>query len=363
MLDLQPRVKLQEVELLALRIEEVLDSAGPHVADVLGQALGCSLHFQEGITGHNRRRSLLEDLLEAALRGAVAPDQGDNLSVFITNKLYLQVSSSSAELHHEDGRPGNLGRDLLPASFELFIISALPDALASTTLRGFQDDRVADTSCTLPRLLTTLQACPLEGLFWDAAVGLDVSRHTLSIPRYARDLRRLCQNCRRDLVTQGMHYRCCWAKEHDTCFCKSARQSRVFTRMAPAWPNAIYLLLLRSLNDEFNVLVIVGVLPGRDLHKSICKPDELSVCLKVVLARHGDELERLSIAKFQKSPLAHGHNGLGRSHAIVCDEDPPEDTLAATALDVLLQALRSHCRCASVERRFSEGGRMGRRRL
>lgn len=55
---------------------------------------------------------LLENLLEAALRGAVAAVQRHRLAVLVPDDLHLDVPRAGAKLHEEDGRPDHLVRNL-----------------------------------------------------------------------------------------------------------------------------------------------------------------------------------------------------------------------------------------------------------
>ncbi len=71
--------------------------------------LGLELHVRKHIrssdtSGRFCWRRLLEDLLEAALGGAVSAIQRDGVAVLVADDLHFQVSRAGHELHDEDGR-------------------------------------------------------------------------------------------------------------------------------------------------------------------------------------------------------------------------------------------------------------------
>lgn len=58
------------------------------------------------------RRTLLEYLLEAALRAAVSPVERNGIAILVPDDLHLKMPSLRAQLHHEDRRARNLVLDL-----------------------------------------------------------------------------------------------------------------------------------------------------------------------------------------------------------------------------------------------------------
>ena len=103
-LDLQTRVKLQEEVLVGFCVVQVLDGTGTDVTNVLRQALRSLFHLSENVRLGNGRRTFLENLLEATLRGAIPAVKRDSVTVLITNDLHLQVTRLRTELHHEHRR-------------------------------------------------------------------------------------------------------------------------------------------------------------------------------------------------------------------------------------------------------------------
>ena len=100
-LDLDARVHLDEVE-LAVLVQE-LEGAGAAVADLLaggGAAVADALDHAAGMPG---RRRFLDDLLVAALHGAVALAQPDRVAVKVVGQhLDLDVARVLQELLHVD---------------------------------------------------------------------------------------------------------------------------------------------------------------------------------------------------------------------------------------------------------------------
>src|SRR5207248_6524582 len=105
-LDLQPRVHLHEVELAA--IEQELDGARTHVADLARD------HERRGAQplaqrlGEPRRRRLLDELLMAALRRAVALAQVYEIAAAVGEHLHPDLTQRGPitlqEAHHAADR-------------------------------------------------------------------------------------------------------------------------------------------------------------------------------------------------------------------------------------------------------------------
>ena len=89
---------------------EVLDGTRTDVADLLREALGRALHLKEGVRFSDGRRSLLEDLLEAPLRRAVAPAERDRVAVLVAHDLDLRATGSRTR--RRSSRAANLSDNL-----------------------------------------------------------------------------------------------------------------------------------------------------------------------------------------------------------------------------------------------------------
>ena len=84
--------------------------------------------------GSNDRWALFENLLEAALRRAVAAAESDRVAVRVADDLHLKVARAHAELDEEDGRAGHLAEHLRVGGAQLGLVEGLADTLAATAL-------------------------------------------------------------------------------------------------------------------------------------------------------------------------------------------------------------------------------------
>src|SRR5690606_30696645 len=91
MLDLQAGVHLHEVEVAAGIVEE-LDRACVHVATGARRLHGCVAHLAALRFGEHGSRRLLGDLLMAALDGAFALEQVDDVAPGVGENLKLDMS-------------------------------------------------------------------------------------------------------------------------------------------------------------------------------------------------------------------------------------------------------------------------------
>ncbi|OSY53894.1 hypothetical protein BG846_00430 [Streptomyces fradiae ATCC 10745 = DSM 40063] len=92
-LDLEPGVHLQEVR-GAVRADEELDGARAPVADGAGGAHGRAVQLLDQRLGQARRGGLLDDLLVAALEGAVAGAERPHRAVRVGQELHLHMASA-----------------------------------------------------------------------------------------------------------------------------------------------------------------------------------------------------------------------------------------------------------------------------
>src|SRR6185312_16063418 len=100
MLDLQPRVHLQEVEALVLRGDE-LDRARRVVADRFRERDGLRSHRRARLLVEQRRRRLLDHLLIAPLDRALALAEVDDIAVLVAEHLDFDVAGIGDELLDE----------------------------------------------------------------------------------------------------------------------------------------------------------------------------------------------------------------------------------------------------------------------
>ncbi len=139
MLDLQPRVHLEEVEVAVVSGEE-LDGAGVGVADRSGRGdrggEQVVAHRREALD--ERRRGLLDDLLVAALDRALALAERPHRAVLVGHHLHLDVSPRRQVGLAEHRRVAERGRRFGSGRGDLAVedIERAHDAHAATTATG-----------------------------------------------------------------------------------------------------------------------------------------------------------------------------------------------------------------------------------
>ena len=94
MLDLQPRVHLEEIE-AAVLVEQELDGAGVGVADRAATSGSRGGDRRASVASTDRRRALLEHLLVTPLDGALALDERHDRAVLVAEQLDLDVARPS----------------------------------------------------------------------------------------------------------------------------------------------------------------------------------------------------------------------------------------------------------------------------
>ena len=101
-LDLQACIDLQEIEGLTLGVIDEFDGTGAAVIDGFAQADGGGDHLFANALGQVRCRAFLDDLLMAALTGAVALAQRDHRAFAVTEQLHFQVTGAGDVRLEED---------------------------------------------------------------------------------------------------------------------------------------------------------------------------------------------------------------------------------------------------------------------
>ena len=220
-LDLQARVHLEEVEVLALQQE--LDRADAAVADVADEVRRGVLEALEQGVGEARRRRFLDDLLVAALDRAVAAAEGAGVAVFVGGDLHFDVSAALDHGFDEEGavaegrlRLGGGGAERLGQAFGLLDD---PDAAAAAARRRLEDDGEADLLRVRERFLLVGER--------PAAPGRD------------RNAGLLGEELRLDLVAEGAHRVGARPEEEDALGVQAIDEDRVFRHEAPARPDRV----------------------------------------------------------------------------------------------------------------------------
>jgi hypothetical protein len=218
MLDLKTGVQFEEVELVIGVRVQVLDGTSRDVSDQATKADSSALHSLEGRLLGDSDRSLLNNLLMTTLNGTITTEQGDVVTVLISQQLNLQMAGVSSQLHDEDGRTRNLVGGGIVESDKFLLVLDLSDTLTTTTFGSLDHNREANLLGLLQTFLrgeSTSLAIDIVLDCHDAVfIELD-SVDTGSRPGDTWHTSVLCNNGGRNLVTQGAHGRRGGSNEND----------------------------------------------------------------------------------------------------------------------------------------------------
>jgi hypothetical protein len=155
-LDLDPRIDLDEIEVRAVHVVEKLDRAGTAVARRTAQAHGVVGQFGPPSLVEKGGGRALDDLLVAPLDRAIAFEQMHQIAVLVADDLHLDVARPAHQLlqEHLVVAEGSLG--LPPAGGDLFVQLRLgldrPHAAPAAAPARLQHHRVADLGREAPGL-------------------------------------------------------------------------------------------------------------------------------------------------------------------------------------------------------------------
>ena len=156
MLDLKPRVHLEEIE-IAVLVDDELDGAGQVVADGLGERDGLRSHRLARLGVEERARRLLHDLLIAPLDRAFALAEMNDVAVLVAEHLDLDMARLLDIFLDEHAIVAEARLGLAPRRGEALgdLLGAIGDAhaLAAAAGGGLDHDRIADLLGDLDRLL------------------------------------------------------------------------------------------------------------------------------------------------------------------------------------------------------------------
>jgi hypothetical protein len=303
MLDLDPRVHLDEEELLARGVDEELHRAGAPVADFVAQGDGGLVEpAARGVREPGRRR-LLDHLLAPPLEGALALVQVDR-PLTVAEHLDLDVASGGDEALDIDPRVVERSRRLAGGGLVLAVERRLvvhdPDAAAAAAAGRLERDRVADLAGHLRRLVGA----------GDRAVAARDGRHAHVVGRLASA--GLVAH-ERDVLGLGTHVAQVGAFD-------LGREVGALGEEPVARVHAVGPAGARGLDDRAHVQV--GLARGRraDLHRLIGHADVRRRLVGLAVDRHGLEPEVVS-----------GTDDADGDLAAVGDEDPPHSPSSTTA--------------------------------
>ena len=198
-------------ELLVL-VHEKLHRPGIPVSDRPGRL--DRVIAQRGTLGvaQLRRRRNFDQLLVAALDGAVAFEQMNNVAVCIGQHLDLDVTRTGNALFQEDLGASKclagLGKNAVVVAAQLDFVVTAPDAASTASGGCLQHHRITDIGCQS------------DGLGDAGKIGVTAGHH--------RDARRLHTAPRLDLVTHAADHVRAGTDELDAAALADARQFGVF---------------------------------------------------------------------------------------------------------------------------------------
>ena len=276
MLDLQPRVHLEEVEALVLADHE-LDRAGALVVDRLGQLHRLLAHGLARLVADEGRRRLLDHLLVAPLDRAFALVEVDHVALRIAQHLDLDVARLLDELLDEDPVVAEAVAGLVAAGGEavegVLVVEGHAQALAAAAGRGLDHHRVADLAGNLDRALGRL-----DGVV-PAGNGVDLGF--------------VGQLLGGDLVTHGGNRRVLRADEDDALFFHLAGEGLVLGQEAVARVHRLGAGGLAGRDDAVGLQVAVAAGGAADVHRLVGQLDMAGVLVGVGVDGHREDAHLL----------------------------------------------------------------------
>src|ERR1700730_2299363 len=162
MLHLDPGVHLQEIKLLALRVVDELHRSGAPICDLRRETHSGVRHLTtHAMVDHGRRR-FLDELLIAALGGAVALPQMHHVSFPVSEDLHLDVTGPRNEFFDIEHRiaecRSGLGSRRFDCAGEVTSLMHQPHAPSSAAGIGLDQKRKSYALCRVSRLLDRLDS-------------------------------------------------------------------------------------------------------------------------------------------------------------------------------------------------------------
>ena len=248
-LHLDAGVHLDEVELIFGVIEDELDGSGVFVLHLFTQINRGFLHLLAQLIGQHRRRAFLNELLVAALRGAVALAQGDGIFA-IGQHLDLNVADIRQEALDVDRRVIERGLCLVHDLVEILFqrVLGFHDAHTATTTTGGSLNQQREAG-----VMGNLQGLVELG---DHAVGA----------RHGGNTGGLSDALGRDLVTHQADVLGRRANKADLFFFHHADKIRLFGQEAVARVNGIRLVRHGCGDDQLGAVVALGNIRRADAY-------------------------------------------------------------------------------------------------
>ena len=278
-LHLQARVDLEEAERPAVRIEHELHGARRAVADCASEAHG---GLQQGLArggGKARGRRLLDHLLVAPLRRAIAFAQRHHLAATVAEQLHLDVPRMLDELLEVEARVLEVGACQplhgLVGRRKFRLAADQPHADAAAAGRALEHHRIADAQRLAARFVQAAE---------QRAAGQQGHR---VLPR---------QLARRVLETEGTHLRRRRPDEGDAGRLAGLGEARVLRQEAVARVDRAGAGVARRLQDALRVEVALRGRRRADAHRGIGHRHMRRIGIRLGVDGHRAQLERLQRA-------------------------------------------------------------------
>ena len=147
-LDLNARIDLDEVNLLLIDVVEKFNGASIAVVRFARELHRCVAKFVANVRRKIRRRRDLDDFLMAALHGAVALVQMQQVAVRVAENLHFEMARARQIFFEEAARIAKrrlcFALRFFERGGELRFVAHDAHAASAAAERGFYDDRIAD---------------------------------------------------------------------------------------------------------------------------------------------------------------------------------------------------------------------------
>ncbi len=284
MLDLETRIHLQEIEIAPL-VGDELGRARGVVAHGLGECHRLRAHGRARLLVEQRRGRFLDHLLVAALNGAFALAQVNDVAVLVAQHLDLDVARIEDEFLDEDARIAEgrlrLVRRGLDGLGEILCLLDEAHAFAAAAGRGLDHDGKAD--------------------FLGDALCLRRIGDLAQEPRHRRDIRGAGELLRLDLVAHGGDRARMGADEGDAGIAQRLRKASVLGEEAVARMHGLGTRLLRGGDDAVDDEIRLRGLRRADSHGLVRHFD-----MGQVLVGLGIDRDRLDPHAFRRAHDAAG---------------------------------------------------------
>mmetsp|Transcript_958 Transcript_958/g.1121 ORF Transcript_958/g.1121 Transcript_958/m.1121 type:complete len:286 (+) Transcript_958:6745-7602(+) len=247
------------------------------------------------------------------------------------------MSRSRRKTHDEDGTSRKFTLYLAECGLHVAVVINNTDTLPTTTFTCLDHHRHAKLFDLFSRHLYACDICRVVQILRDGSSSLVIRLQLLSVPRNCRYLCTLSNDGGTNFVSKRIHRSTRRSHKNDIELVKRVWKPWVFTRMTPASPNSIDLVLLSNLNNQIYIGIIVDVGSTRNVANLVSVPNVLRVRHQILWSCHGDKLNHAFIVKGRITPASDGSNKLDSGDTIIGQQHLPEDLFPVARLDKGLQ--------------------------